>query len=264
MKAYSSAYSSAFYTNQRAGSLNSAEVVVPLLIEVFRPNSMLDVGCGQGTWSKTAMDLGIGDLIGVDGAWARSALAIPEDVFRSFDLSCPFDLGRRFDLVISMEVGEHIPASCAVTFVNNLVCHSDAVVFSAAIPLQGGTHHLNERWPSYWTSIFMERGYRCFDFLRWKIWNDHRVETWYRQNVLIFAKTSNSQLIGRLDDLSREPMPGGIAVVHPEIWTAMMNSKSLRLQRALDPALRHIRAFFPRTRTGREHSEHHADQEKRR
>lgn len=254
-------YSLAFFEHQRSGSLNSAEVILPLLIDVFQPSSMLDVGCGQGTWSKTAMNLGIRDQIGVDGAWARPALAIPENAFRSFDLAAPFDLGRRFDLVISMEVAEHIGASCAAVFVSNLVRHSDAVVFSAAIPFQGGTYHANERWPSYWTSLFTDHGYRCFDFLRWKIWNNERVATWYRQNILIFANTRNSDLIARLDELSHAPLPEGLSVVHPEIWTAMMNSKSLRWQRALSPALRRILALFPRAPTGNKHVTHHQRQQ---
>ena len=103
-------YSTDFFDNQRDGSLGSATIILPLLIDIFRPTSLIDVGCGQGTWSKTALALGIGDQIGVDGDWARPVLAIPHDRFRARDLAAPFDLGRTFDLAISTEVGEHIAA----------------------------------------------------------------------------------------------------------------------------------------------------------
>jgi hypothetical protein len=49
------------------------------------------------------------------------------------------------------------------------------VLFSAAIPAQGGTGHVNERWPGYSRALFAARGYRIeraknflrsFDYLR--------------------------------------------------------------------------------------------------
>lgn len=241
-------YSTDFFDNQRDGSLGSAAIILPLLIDIFRPTSLIDVGCGQGTWSKTALALGIGDQIGVDGDWARPVLAIPHDRFRARDLAAPFDLGRTFDLAISTEVGEHIAAHSADTFVGNIVRHADAVVFSAAAPYQGGVHHVNEQWPTYWTGKFDQYDYRCFDFLRWRIWNDRRIAIWYRQNLLIFANRRNADLIRHLEAHAAEAMPAGAAVIHPEMWTSMMNSRSLRLQRLLSPALRSLRALLPKTK----------------
>ncbi len=237
-------YSSEFFDNQRSGSGRSAALILPLLVDIFGPMSLLDVGCGQGTWLKTATDFGINDRMGVDGDWARPFLAIPAECFRAFNVGAAFDLGRRFDLVISLEVAEHIVASNAETFIGNLIRHSDAIVFSAAIPFQGGTHHVNEQWPSYWASLFMKRGYRCFDFLRWRIWNEAGIPPWYRQNLLIFANTGNTNLIDRLEGQLRKPPPPALAVVHPEIWADMMNSKSLRYQRLMTPAVDRIRTFF--------------------
>lgn len=241
-------YSADFFDQQRDGSLGSAAIILPLLIDIFRPASLIDVGCGQGTWSKTALALGIDDQIGVDGDWARPVLAIPQDRFRARDLAAPFDLGRIFDLAISTEVGEHIAAANADTFVGNIVRHADAVVFSAAAPYQGGVHHVNERWPTYWAAKFDQYDYQCFDFLRWRIWNDRRIAIWYRQNLLIFANRRNGHLIRHLEACAAEPMPAGTAVIHPEMWTAMMNSRSLRLQRLVSPVLRSIRALLPKTK----------------
>lgn len=242
------AYTTQFFQDQRDGSLASAAIVLPLLIDIFQPRSLIDIGCGQGTWSKTAMDLGIEDQIGVDGAWAQPVLSIPRDKFRPCDLAAPFDLGRHFDLAISMEVGEHITPARADAFVGNIVRHADAVVFSAAVPYQGGVHHVNEQWPAYWAAKFAARDFRCFDFLRWRIWDDRRIATWYRQNLLIFANRRNAALIHRLEVQAAETPPAAIAVIHPDMWTNMMNSKSLRLQRLIAPLLTGVRALAPKSK----------------
>lgn len=244
------AYTTQFFDDQRDGSLASAAIILPILIDIFRPRSLVDIGCGQGTWTRTAMQLGIDDQVGVDGAWAQPVLQIPRDKFRPCDLAAPFDLGRQFDLAISMEVGEHIAPARADAFVGNIVRHADAVVFSAAAPYQGGVHHVNEQWPAYWAAKFAARDYRCFDFLRWRIWDDRRIATWYRQNVLVFANLRNAALIHRLEVQAAETPPPAIAAIHPEMWSAMMNSKSLRLQRTMAPLLRGIRALAPKAKRG--------------
>ncbi|HEX2537100.1 MAG TPA: class I SAM-dependent methyltransferase [Pseudolabrys sp.] len=246
--AVGNAYTAQFFNDQRDGSLASASIILPLLIDVFQPRSLIDIGCGQGTWSKTAMDLGIEDQVGVDGAWAQPVLQIPRETFRPCDLAAPFDLGRHFDLAISMEVGEHISPAQADVFVGNIVRHSDAVVFSAAAPYQGGVHHVNEQWPAYWAQKFAERDYRCFDFLRWRVWDDRRIATWYRQNLLVFANRRNAALIHRLEVQAAETPPAAIAVIHPDMWVNMMNSKSLRLQRLMAPLLRGTRALVPKAK----------------
>ena len=104
----SNVYSAQFFDDQRGGSLRSAAIILPYLVQIFEPTSLLDVGCGQGTWLKSAMSLGLHDCFGVDGAWARPVLSVPQEVFGACDLSAPFDIGRTFDLAISMEVGEHL------------------------------------------------------------------------------------------------------------------------------------------------------------
>ena len=246
--AVANAYTAQFFNDQRDGSLASASIILPLLIDVFQPRSLIDIGCGQGTWSKTAMDLGIEDQVGVDGAWAQPVLQIPRETFRPRDLAAPFDLGRHFDLAISMEVGEHISPAQADVFVGNIVRHSDAVVFSAAAPYQGGVHHVNEQWPAYWAQKFAERDYRCFDFLRWRVWDDRRIATWYRQNLLVFANRRNAALIHGLEVQAAETPPAAIAVIHPDMWVNMMNSKSLRLQRLMAPLLRGTRALVPKAK----------------
>ena len=97
-------------------------------------------------------------------------------------------MDREFDLVPSLEVAEHLPKPCAEEFVDSLTRLGSSILFSAAIPLQGGKHHLNEQWPAYWARYFQERGYVAIDCIRDKIWQDDNVEFWYARNILIFVR----------------------------------------------------------------------------
>ena len=53
-----------------------------------------------------------------------------------------------------MEVAEHLPREKASVFIDTLTKHSGIVLFSAAVPGQGGTYHVNEQWPKYWNELF--------------------------------------------------------------------------------------------------------------
>lgn len=200
------AYDQTFFDEQRGGSRRSAETIVPLALGLAPIRSVVDVGCGVGTWAGVFARFGV-EVLGVDGDYVdRSALEIPADSFVAHDLTDPLDLGRRFDLAVCLEVGEHLPPESAETLVASLVAASDRVLFSAAIPGQGGTDHVNEQWPSYWADLFAEHNYRAFDAIRPMVWWDDEVEVFYRQNILVFAR--GNALI--------EPQTGLLDAVHPE------------------------------------------------
>src|SRR5690348_6943322 len=107
-------YTSEFFSAIEQGALQSARVIVPLVLKQIRPKSVLDVGCGQGIWLMAFREQGIEDLWGVDGDYVdRQQLKIPADRFLARDLSQPLDLGRTFDLVVSLEVAEHLKPPAA-------------------------------------------------------------------------------------------------------------------------------------------------------
>jgi SAM-dependent methyltransferase len=183
------AYDNDFFSYIEEGARRSAQVIVPLLAKSFHIGSVLDVGCGRGVWVREWADCGIDDVVGVDGAYVDDAwLAIPPEQFVRCDLSQPFALKRRFDLIQSLEVAEHIASSSADTFVTNLAAHGDVILFSAAVPGQGGELHVNERPYEYWRDKFAANGFRTFDWLRPRIRSYPGVEPWYRYNTLIFAR----------------------------------------------------------------------------
>jgi hypothetical protein len=187
--------------------IDGPRVVWPIIIGDYAPKSLLDVGCGLGVWSKAALELGVEDLLGLDGVQISSSqLLIPERCFKQQDFTQPWNLGRRFDVALCLEVAEHLDRSVASPFVQTLVLHSDVIVFSAAAPGQAGQHHVNCQWPSYWQKIFNSVGFSCDDSIRWRIWNEGKVEPWYRQNIFVARKDAQNA--------GREPRLR--PVVHPE------------------------------------------------
>jgi SAM-dependent methyltransferase len=207
------AYDDEFYEDISDGSRRSAAVVVPVVLRLFPGiRSVADFGCGSGTWLAEFLICGVPRVSGLDfGDGTRKYLFIPRETFRVADLSQPVRDVPPHDLVMSVEVAEHLPESSARSFVRSLTSVADLVTFSAATPLQGGHNHLNERWPSYWIRLFRDAGFRCHDVLRPILWNDRRVEWWYRQNLLLFVK--DGVVAPALDGMASF---GGADLVHPE------------------------------------------------
>ncbi len=175
---------------------------------------VLDVGCGTGVWLKVAEALGARHTLGLDGPHVpASARLLPADRFIEHDLRQPFALGRRFGLVICLEVAEHLPIETAPALVASLVQHGAAVLFSAALPYQGGTSHIAETWLEFWVELFAAHGYRGVDALRPALWRDHRIPWWYRQNAVLFVSPWRYRSAPRL---WRYPAP--VSIVHPESY----------------------------------------------
>lgn len=182
------AYDERFYRYIQQGAMRSAQIVAPLVIEHLKIQSILDVGCGAGAWLSEYNKLGIPIYLGVDGLYVKpDTLLIPSAAFRAADISQPFDLGKRFDLVQCLEVGEHIETPASGVLIANLVKHSDFVLFSAAIPGQGGENHINEQSYEFWRAIFAEHGYSPYDFFRPLIRGEKMVEAWYRHNTILYV-----------------------------------------------------------------------------
>ena len=200
--------------------------MVPIVLELLAPSSVVDLGCGLGAWLRAFLELGVEDVLGVDGDYVdRDMLAIPADRFLAHDLSQPLDLSRTFDLAVSLEVAEHLPPEAAQTLVDSLTHHAPAVLFSAAIPGQDGVGHVNTRWPSYWRGLFLPRGYRVVDCLRHRIWDDEEIEFWYRQNLLLFVRADILEAHPEL--LSEAQLERPLDLVHPFHWLRVLEQARL-------------------------------------
>lgn len=211
-------YTADYYKILADESRRSADRVLPILLESASFGSALDVGCGIGTWLAALQDLGVEDVVGIDGDYLeRDLLQIPAERFVPLDLEQSFDLERTFDLVMSMEVAEHLSPEAADAFVGSLVRHAPTILFSAAIPRQGGTDHVNEQWPAYWAGKFREHGYLTVDAIRPRIWTDPAVGFWYAQNTILYVRPDHLAEPWRsrvVDDLE------SLAIVHPRQFSA--------------------------------------------
>jgi SAM-dependent methyltransferase len=179
------------YVHDRAThNRRAAEEVVPFVMECYRPESVIDVGCGTGSWLSVFEDHGC-RILGLEGeAVADGLLDIPRACFQVVDLEADVPPPGRFDLAICLEVAEHLTEPAGQRLVGMLTDAADVVLFSAAVPGQGGDNHLNERWPDYWQDLFEARGFACDDGIRWEFWQNDAVDWWYRQNMFIARRSS--------------------------------------------------------------------------
>lgn len=189
---------------------SAAEQVLPVLFEIYNPSTIIDVGCGLGNWIAVAKSISGAKITGVDGDYVnRSLLKIDENEFVEKDLTKPFNLNQKFDLAICLEVAEHLPESSAEGFIQSLTNHSDVIMFSAALPGQGGQNHINEQWPSYWQEHFNRCGFEMIDFFRFKIWNNPKIEYWYKQNLFLVVRKGHA--------LAKNESQTAYSLVHPEL-----------------------------------------------
>jgi SAM-dependent methyltransferase len=198
------------------------------------PGTLLDVGCGTGTWLRAALDLGVKNIYGIDGIEvAEDYLLVPRRCIQVKDLSRRVYLDRKFDVVLCMEVAEHMPADGAPRLIETLVAHSDMILFSAAAPGQQGQHHVNCQWPRYWQELFNAHGYVCDDGFRWEIWDLDDIEPWYRQNV--FTARHAPGLAGK--------EPRITAVRHPEM-AGVSEEQRIDLIRQIERGSQRISWYF--------------------
>lgn len=197
-------YTSDWRDLHRANVQQSAAALIPILVDRFHPSTAIDVGCGEG-WFVAELDRAGVSAIGVDGSWVAGCVHV--------DLTAPPfpDLGP-FDLALCLEVAEHVDESQADTLVGWLCDLAPIVVFSAAVPGQGGVGHCNEQPPGFWRDLFADHGRSGTGALRWAVWDDNRISPWYRQNLLVFADTS--VLAGQFEAWN----DGCPFVLHPGMW----------------------------------------------
>ena len=221
-------YNFDFYGKIEIGSKKSAKEVVPIIIELINPKSIIDVGCGVGTWLSVFAEYGVQDFLGIDGDWVdKKLLHIPQSAFSFKELTRPLNIGREFDLVVSLEVAEHLPKSSAENFVDSLTSLGPVVLFSAAIPFQGGTNHVNEQWPNYWVELFSKKGCLVVDAIRQRIWQNENVESWYAQNILIFVNKSKLKEYPSLSKAYALTKTDQISIVHPNLFLLKVDPHNL-------------------------------------
>jgi hypothetical protein len=186
--------------------------------EIVGADSVVDVGGGEGWWAQEFARQGARALCIDDGTASEPAPDV-EHLHHDLTRGLPEGLGR-FDLALCLEVAEHVDPTSADKLVEGLCGLAPTILFSAAVPGQGGHGHVNERWPGYWVELFEARGYSSSGALRWMLWDDDSVEYWYRQNLLFVTSEPD-----RYPVLFATPLAAPWNVVHPDTLTRAIASR---------------------------------------
>ena len=219
-------YSSRFYSGQSGDSYAAALTLLPTVLDLVRPSSVVDIGCGTGAWLATCRQLGVGRTVGLEGDWVRQAdLRDQAITLVTTDLERPITVSDRFDLAISLEVAEHVSKGRAEALVEEICRLAPVVLFGAAIPGQGGGfNHINEQCQSYWVAHFARRDYQAIDLLRPRFWTAHEVPVHYRQNTMLYVHSSVADRYREVAKASASGFP--VDVVHPEVHVATTTALS--------------------------------------
>ncbi|KQX40335.1 hypothetical protein ASD04_06815 [Devosia sp. Root436] len=219
-------YPADFYQNRRTHTAHAASRILAALPPGLPRRSVADIGCGTGTWLAAALETGAGTAFGIEGDWVTpDMLDDTRIVFAPQDLEQPFT-GPRVDLALSLEVAEHLSPARAESFVADLAALAPAILFSAAIPGQGGVGHLNEQWQSWWAGHFASHGYRAYDVIRPVIWTDEAIPAWYRQNAVLYLDAATATALSLMPTA-----PSLLDKVHPAFWNRA--NRELRYANAL-------------------------------
>lgn len=226
-------YSTSFYKAQVNPSYLSALEYAHSLLPIFKFSSVVDIGCGRGSWLKAFMEtfsLNSTHILGIDGPWNSRSDLILDCNYISFDLEKvgQLQLSHYYDIAISLEVAEHISRSASRGFVAALCTHADLIIFSSANSLQGGIGHINESCPSSWANLFAEHDFAVFDYFRPKLWGNPNIKWWYQQNTFLYAKRGSASYNLLLDN-SFKPMVNLCLMdaIHPRIFAERSTLRGL-------------------------------------
>jgi SAM-dependent methyltransferase len=176
---------------------DSAKIVTDFLFQLFKPKSVVDIGCGTGLLLKHFRNKGC-EILGYEGKWINTEL-IEENISNNMVKIIDFENLEKnnivkHDLCLCLEVAEHVSSKQAENFVKFISQHSNLLIFSAAIPNQGGVNHINEQWSDYWDSKFLKLGYVKYDILRPILWSQENITWPHKQNMVVYLHEIESDL----------------------------------------------------------------------
>lgn len=221
-----SSYNDQFYEYNLKSSGSSADIVFPLICEKFSPRSIVDFGCGRGTWLNAAHKRGVKELVGLDGAWNKDKQINSEIKFLELKDHKQVE-DKKYDLAISLEVFEHLDLQFCSDLIDTMTACSDIIIFSAAFVAQRGTEHINEQYPSFWANQFIKRGFKAYDMFRPQLWGKQNVDYCYQQNMFLYVSEECTQY----DNVLRDFQISNIAfmdTMHPGIYLNRSGRDSIK------------------------------------
>jgi len=193
MLPHNAMYDADYYVYVEEHTQKASATIATSIINDLHPRSAIDVGCGTGAVLDALRQRGC-EVVGLEYSESGLEYCINRKLdVRKFDIERDtLGLDQVFDVAVSTEVAEHLPESCADRYVDLLTRLAPQIVFTAAVPGQGGTDHVNEQPASYWISKFAARGYVHNVELsqEWgRAWKDAGIASWFWMNIMIFRKS---------------------------------------------------------------------------
>jgi SAM-dependent methyltransferase len=146
---------------------------------------IMDVGCGPGIYVKALREAGVeADGVDIDPG-------CPYLIMDIFSAEFEMKFAGKYDLAMCIEVAEHLPESKANSLVDVLTKLAPTVLFSAAVPGQGGHGHINCQPKEYWINKFAEVNYvvdaEATSKLLTFITSGYHMG-WFRNNAVVFKQ----------------------------------------------------------------------------
>jgi 2-polyprenyl-3-methyl-5-hydroxy-6-metoxy-1,4-benzoquinol methylase len=158
------------------------------IADVLKPNKVLDIGCGPGTYVEEMRKQGLNAFgYDIDDRVKGKPFLTQQSLF---------DVEDTGEVVICLEMAEHIDSirnkEITETLINCLA-PGGFLIWSAAAPGQGGVGHVNCQTKEYWEQLFLKLPVKRLidveEVLLTYIKNGYHMG-WFAQNLMVFEKTN--------------------------------------------------------------------------
>jgi trans-aconitate methyltransferase len=185
-------YDAGYYQNIDDSNRDHFDLLAKTLIKVFKPQTVVDVGCGSGGIGQALLAHGAGAVHGFD--FSSDSITVAQAKLtsaRQLDVTKAEAIPATGDLCLCTEVAEHLPPKFGPHLVNLLARVAPAVVFTAAHPGQGGHLHVNLRPRDYWIELFEQAGlrYNSGAVEAMRTMYEGRMNQDYDVNLMVFCRS---------------------------------------------------------------------------
>lgn len=151
------------------------------LLDRFKFQTMLDVGCGTGGMLDYAISKGI-PAWGVDGDPNLFSSNISTWDFLDGSYKAPFPI----DFIWCVEFVEHVDEIASENFLETFR-QAKTLFMTHALPQQGGKHHVNLQWSDYWMKR-LDPFWECDKEATNQIRTFSRIIPYVKYSALVFTR----------------------------------------------------------------------------
>ena len=152
----------------------------------LHPEKVLDVGCGPGMHVYSLRDQNV-----IAWGYDIDSRVKNQPYLRQVSM---FDIEDQGDVVLCIEVAEHLETHLnadIVQAIRRCLTPRGILIWTAAIPGQGGVGHINCQPQQYWHNMFVQAGLLPLSDLRQELlhWITQGYHMgWFTQNLQIFMR----------------------------------------------------------------------------